>query len=164
MSTVYEYINAITNEVLTHAELCKRVSTSIVPGRSYEDWYPVGVLNPVIEAPEGHYLQQGNIIKIEEGVYAYDWKFVKNPSRAARIPRKVSNYQFRIALHREGLLNNVTSAMSDIITSAPSQLAWSFLSSFDRNSEMIKELMVRCNFTEQAMDAFFLTASKVKES
>lgn len=159
-----EYINADTEEVLAHSELCKRVLTSIVPGHSYENWYPVGVLTPAIDTPEGHYLQQGSIIKIEEGIYAYDWKFVKNPSRAARIPRKVSNYQFRIALHREGLLNSVITAMADVITTVPSQLAWSFLSSFDRNSEMIKELMGRCNFTEQAMDEFFLIASKVKES
>lgn len=82
-------------------------------------------------------------------------------AQAALVPRVVSPYQARVALHQAGLLSTVTAFMQSEAAPAESKIAWEYATQFDRHSAFIQALGPLLALTEQQIDDLFRAASQI---
>lgn len=75
------------------------------------------------------------------------------------IPKSVSPYQARVALHMAGLLPSVETAIAS--APVPAQIAWEYATVFERHSPFIEALSPMLGLTETQIDDLFLAASQV---
>lgn len=80
---------------------------------------------------------------------------------AQYVPRAVSPYQARVALHHANLLPTVTAFMNSEAAPAEAKIAWEYATQFERHSPFIESLGPLLNLTEQQIDDLFRTASQV---
>lgn len=75
------------------------------------------------------------------------------------VPTSVTPYQARMALLNAGLLDQVTTLMSDPATPKGAVIAWEYATSWERNSAFIATLAPILNLTDAQVDALFVAAA-----
>lgn len=75
------------------------------------------------------------------------------------VPKSVSPYQARVALHAAGLLPAVQAAIS--AAPVPAQLAWEYATVFERHSPFIEALAPMLGLNDAQIDGLFIAAGQV---
>lgn len=155
-----QYINVTTEEVISHAEVCKRTNTSIPSGQDFGDWQAISAA-PVPEASVGFHVESDGVKNID-GRFMFAWKVVADADMSNVVPSSITRFQGIAQLDIEGLLDEVETYMALDTTPRLQKLAWKEVLVFERNSPTVQLLASVLNKTEEELDQFFIAADKIK--
>jgi hypothetical protein len=83
---------------------------------------------------------------------------------AAKIPRRVTMRQARLALLGAGLLEQIDAAINaieDATQKAAAKIEWEYAQEVDRDHQWVQGLSTALNLTEQQLDALFTQAASL---
>lgn len=87
---------------------------------------------------------------------------IEAPPAEPFVPRSVSRFQARAALHLAGLLNQVEALMTDPETDMLARLAWQDAQEFRRHSPTVAAMAAALGLDEAQLDALFTTAAGIE--
>lgn len=155
-----QYINVVTEEVLSHAEVCKLTNTSIPAGQDFNDWQALDTA-PIPEVSTGFHVESDGIKSID-GRFMFAWKVVADADASDVVPFSITRFQGIAQLDIEGLLDEVETYMGLDTTPRIQKLAWKEVLVFERNSPTVQLLASVLNKTDEELDQFFINADKIK--
>lgn len=154
------YINRITNEILSLAEVCQLLNASIPEGHEVGDWMPIKSTTPP-EVPAGFHLVQDGVEEIA-GEYFTTWELVENAPEPVYVPTIVSRYQGLAQLHAEGVLEMIEAYFAAESTPFEEKLAWREIRDFERQSPLLLQMAELLKWDSAKLDQVFIDARKRK--
>lgn len=93
--------------------------------------------------------------------WAFDGETFTAGASINAVPRSVSRFEARAALHYAGLLESVEAYMAQPGVDVITRLAWADATDFERDSPMLASIAALLNLTEQQVDDLFRAAAQI---
>lgn len=158
----FTYVDAVTGISIATHPAANGPAFPAVPGLTFE-WaresrYPTAVPDFFGTAPDDANTQLDGVLAV---LTEADYHAMRADEMAARIPRRVTARQARLALHRANKLQAVAAAIQALPSPSREQaeIEWEFATEVQRDAPLTQTLAAALALDDAALDALFKDAA-----